>query len=158
SGVSVDLSVADVAFVGAVDAALLLAETVAKIGVNINVVREPNDGYWSNIWLKKPWCACYWGSRPVEDMILSIAYLSDAPWNDTHVKIEQLDQLITAARAEIDESKRRQQYSDIQQIISNDGGSLVPAFAKEVILLSSKIATTGKYGSAGWEMDGGHFV
>jgi peptide/nickel transport system substrate-binding protein len=158
SGVSVNLSAADVAFVGAVDAALLLADVGAKIGVNINVVREPSDGYWSNIWLKKPWCACYWGSRPVEDMILSIAYLSGAPWNDTHIKLDQLDQLISVARAEIDETKRRQHYSDIQQIISNEGGSIVPAFAKEVILLSKKVATTGKYGGTGWEMDGGHFV
>lgn len=156
-GVSVDLSVADVAFIGAVDAAVLLAETAAQLGVNINVVREPSDGYWSNVWLKKPWCACFWGSRPVEDMMLSIAYLSTAPWNDTHIKIEKLDQLIIAARGELDEAKRRQQYSDIQQIISNEGGSIVPAFAKEVMLLSNKVATTGKYGG-GWEMDGGHFV
>lgn len=156
-GVSVDLSAADTAYPGAVDSAVLLAETAAKIGVKINVVREPNDGYWSNVWLKKAWCACYWGSRPVEDMILSIAYLSTASWNDTHIKNDRLDQLIIAARAELDETKRRQQYADIQQIITADGGTIVPAFAKEVMILSKNIATTGKYGG-GWEMDGGHFV
>ena len=30
---------------------------------------------------------CYWGPRPVEDLILSIAYLSDSPWNDTLINI-----------------------------------------------------------------------
>lgn len=157
AGVDVNLSTAEAAFAGAVDAAVLFAETARGIGVNANVVREPNDGYWSEVWLKKPWCTCYWGSRPVEDMLLSIAYLSTAPWNDTHIRSDQLDQLIIAARAEIDETKRLQQYADIQAIIANDGGTLVPAFAQEVILMSDKIATVGEYGG-GREMDGGHFV
>lgn len=157
SAVSVDLSAADAAYNGAVDAAVLLAETAAQIGVTVNVVREPNDGYWSNVWLAKPFCASNWGSRPVEDMILSIAYLSSAEWNESHIRIDQLDQLIVAARGEGDEAKRRQHYSDIQQIISKQGGSLIPAFAEETMLVSDKVATSGKYGG-GWEMDGGHFI
>ena len=49
SSLSVDLSAADAAFVGAVDAAVLYKEQAAKAGININVVREPADGYWSNV-------------------------------------------------------------------------------------------------------------
>ncbi|MGD9917787.1 MAG: ABC transporter substrate-binding protein [Paenirhodobacter sp.] len=154
---SVTLSAADAAFNGAVDAAVLLSESAAQIGVNITVAREPNDGYWSNVWLAKPWCLSNWGSRPVEDLILSIAYLSSAEWNESHIRLEQLDQLIVAARAESDEAKRRQQYSDIQSIIAAQGGSLVPAFAQEAMLLSDGVATNGQYGG-GWEMDGGHFI
>ena len=157
SGVTVDLSAADAAYNGAVDAAVLLAETAAKAGIIVNVVREPNDGYWSNVWLAKPFCASNWGSRPVEDMILSTGYLSTSDWNETHMRDERLDQLIVAARGEGDEAKRRQHYSDIQQIISNEGGALLPAFAVETMLLNDKVATAGEYGG-GWEMDGGHFI
>jgi peptide/nickel transport system substrate-binding protein len=74
SSLKVDLSAADAAFAGAVDAAVLYKEHAAKPGIEINVVREPNDGYWSNVWLKKPWCAVYWGGRPTEDWMFSTAY------------------------------------------------------------------------------------
>ncbi|HYM98239.1 MAG TPA: ABC transporter substrate-binding protein, partial [Aestuariivirgaceae bacterium] len=39
----VDLSTADAAFAGAPDAALLMKESAAKAGIDINVIREPND-------------------------------------------------------------------------------------------------------------------
>ena len=52
-GLKVDLSAADAAFAGSVDAALLMAEHAKAAGIEINVIREPNDGYWDNVWLKK---------------------------------------------------------------------------------------------------------
>jgi len=47
-GINVKLSAADAAFAGAVDAATLYKEHAAAAGIEIEVVREPNDGYWSN--------------------------------------------------------------------------------------------------------------
>ena len=40
------------AFGGAVDAAVLFKEHADKAGIKIEVVREPNDGYLENIWMK----------------------------------------------------------------------------------------------------------
>ncbi|NNE23300.1 MAG: peptide ABC transporter substrate-binding protein, partial [Rhizobiales bacterium] len=114
-------------------------------------------GYWNNIWNNKPFCSCYWGARPVEDMILSIAYLSDAPWNDTVIKIPRVDELVKAARGELDPTKRQQMYSEVQQIISTQGGTLIPAFGKDVAATSKKIGIGPNIGG-GWEMDGGHFI
>jgi len=59
-GLKVDLSAANAAFSGAIDAAQLYQASAKEAGIEINVVQEPDDGYWSNVWLKKPWCACYW--------------------------------------------------------------------------------------------------
>ena len=58
SGV-IQLRTSAVAFAGAVDAGQLIASSDAEAGINIEVVREPKDGYWSNIWNKKGWSACY---------------------------------------------------------------------------------------------------
>ena len=80
------MSAADAAFPGAVDAAVLYKEYAAKAGIEIEVVREPNDGYWKNVWMKKPWGACYWGGRPTEDWMFSAAYTNDTEWNDTNWK------------------------------------------------------------------------
>ena len=142
---------------GAVDYAVLMKETLAAIGINLNVVREPNDGYWSNVWNVKSFCACYWGARPVEDMILSINYTTDAAWNDTRWGNSRVDELVVAARGELDTKKRAEMYREVQMLISSDGSTLVPAYGRDVAALSKKVGTTGQYGG-GWEMDGGHFI
>jgi len=154
---SVDYHCSDGAYVGAVDAGVLYKESALKAGIDINVVQEPSDGYWSNVWLKKPFCASNWGSRPIEDMILSLAYLSDAKWNESHFRSEQLDKLILSARAELDETKRREIYREIQLIIRDEGSVIVPGFANVVQGLSSKIGTSDQIGG-GWDMDGGQFL
>lgn len=157
NSLSVDYRCSDGAYVGAADAGVLFKESSAKAGININVIQEPSDGYWSNVWLKKPFCASNWGSRPVEDMILSLAYLSDAKWNESHIKNDRLDQLILNARAELDESKRKEIYRDIQLIIKDQGACIVPGFANVVQGLAQDIGTSDKIGG-GWDMDGGHFL
>lgn len=156
-GTKIDMYTADTAYGGAVDAAQLFAETFAKIGVNLNVIRTSKDGYWSNIWNKKPFCSCYWGPRPVEDMILSIAYITGAPWNDTVISMPRVDELVVAARGELDDKKRNAMYAEVQMLISKDGGTLVPAFGKDVAATSKKVGIGPKLGG-GWEMDGGHFI
>jgi peptide/nickel transport system substrate-binding protein len=156
-GIKIDMHSAETAYGGALDAAQLFAEHFAKIGVNLNVIREAKDGYWNNIWNNKPFCSCYWGARPVEDMILSIAYLSDAPWNDTVIKMDQVDQLVKAARGELDDAKRNAMYKDVQMLIAQNGGTLVPAFGQDVAATNKKVGIGPKIGG-GWEMDGGHFI
>jgi peptide/nickel transport system substrate-binding protein len=147
-----NLHASDAAFSGAVDAAVLYQESAKKAGIKINVVREPSDGYWSNVWTKKEWCMCYWSGRPVEDMMFSVAYAKGAPWNDTHWDNEKFNKMLKEARAELDENKRRQLYGDMQEICRNDGGTVVPMFNQIVEAQSSKIA----HGpiSAHMEMDG----
>ena len=48
------------------------------------MVREPDDGYWSNVWMVKPWVGSYWGGRPTEDWMFSQVYSTGADWNETH--------------------------------------------------------------------------
>ena len=74
----VDFSVSDAAFSGGVDAGLLIQESAKAAGIDINLIREPADGYWDNVWLKKPWSLCYWGGRPVADMFMSVSLAADA--------------------------------------------------------------------------------
>ncbi|CAN0135775.1 unnamed protein product, partial [Chrysoparadoxa australica] len=83
TSLDIDLSASNAAFEGAVDAAQLYQASAKAAGININLVQEPADGYWSNVWLKKPFCACYWSGRATEDWMFSSAYEEGVPWNDT---------------------------------------------------------------------------
>ncbi len=149
----VDLSAADAAFAGALDAALLYKEQAAKAGIDVNVVREPDDGYWTNVWTKKPFVMCFWGGRPTEDWMFSQVYAADAPWNDTHWKNDKFNTLLKAARAEIDEKKRADMYGEMQMILRDDGGVIVPIYANYVFARSAKVAR-GEAIGASWELDG----
>ena len=128
--VALDLSAADAAYGGAVDAAVLMQEQLARAGVKVNVVREPNDGYWSNVWMKKPWCAAYWGGRPTCDWMFSQAYATGANWNDTAWSNERFDELLLEGRTELDPALRGEIYHEMQEIVRDDGGAVIWAFAQ----------------------------
>ncbi len=122
----------EAAFGEAVDAVSLYAARARDAGINIDVVREPNDGYWSDVWMKKPWCACYWSGRPTVDDQLSIGYMPNAAWNDTNWTNEHFVKLVREGRAELNPAKRAGIYAEAQQILSDDSGSFIPMFADYV--------------------------
>ena len=134
------LHVANAAFPKAVDAGVLFKESAAKAGIDINVVREPDDGYWSNVWLKKPFCACYWDGRPTEDLMFSTVYSAESPWNDAHWKNEHFNKLLVAARTELDSEKRRKMYWEMQEIVKDDGGTIIPVYAQYVFANRDTVA------------------
>lgn len=143
---------AEAAFKGAVDAGVLYREHAAKAGITIDVVREPNDGYWNNVWMKKPFCAVFWGGRPTEDMMFSTAYAKGAAWNDTFWDHRRFNELLVAARAELDETKRRGMYAEMQRIVRDEGGVVVPMFSADLAASSDKIGHDTL--AANWELDG----
>ncbi len=152
STLKVDLSVADAAFNGAVDAGVLYQGHAKAAGIDINVVREPNDGYFDNVWLKKPWCADYWSGRPTVDWMASVTYAKGAAWNETKWANPRFNELLVAARSESDEKKRAGMYAEMQQLIHDDGGVVVIVFNNYVEAHSKKLAHGDT--ATNWEVDG----
>ncbi|SEL24030.1 peptide/nickel transport system substrate-binding protein [Roseovarius azorensis] len=153
----VSLSAADAAFVGAVDAAVLFQNSAAKCGITLKPVREPNDGYWSDVWMKKPFSAVYWSGRSVEDQMFSTAYQCGASWNDSFWCNERFDELMIKARSELDEAKRREMYYEMQTLVSDEGGVMIPMFANYVFGNSTKVAHSDVMGS-NWDVDGQRWI
>ncbi|PJI85822.1 peptide/nickel transport system substrate-binding protein [Yoonia maricola] len=152
---NIDLSASNAAFEGAVDAAQLFQSSAASGGININVVQEPADGYWSNVWLKKPFCACYWSGRATEDWMFSTSYEAGVPWNDSQWDEKdsaRFQELLITARAELDSEIRRQQYGEMQQILRDEGGVLIPMFANYVQAVNNRISSPDMVGNL-WQMD-----
>ena len=153
----IQLSASDAAFAGAVDAAQLIQASAKQAGIEIEVIREPSDGYWSNVWNKKGWCACYWGGRPTQDWMYSSAYVDSTEWNDTAWKdtddAKRFNDVVKAARAELDETKRASMYAEAQTLIHDDGGVIVPMFANYIEGVSNKVAHPEQT-AANWGMDG----
>ncbi|MGB1234556.1 MAG: ABC transporter substrate-binding protein [Planktomarina sp.] len=154
---NVQLSASDAAFSGAVDAAQLFQASAKGAGINIDVVQEPADGYWSNVWLKKPWCACYWSGRATEDWMFSTAYESGVPWNDTSWENARFQELLVSGRAELDSSKRSEIYTEMQMIMSEEGGTVIPMYANYVDAASAKLAHGPDIGNL-WQMDSSRII
>jgi len=152
SSLKVDLSTANAAFNGAVDAAVLYKEHAMAAGIDINVIREPDDAYWDNVWLKKSWCASYWNGRPSCDWFLTAVYGTGAAWNETHYNNPRFDELLVRARSETDDKKRASMYAEMQQVLHDNGGVMVLVFNNYVEAQSNKLAHG--HIAPNWEADG----
>jgi peptide/nickel transport system substrate-binding protein len=142
SGVSgpIAIEIADAAFTGAVDAATIFAAHLGKAGIQLDVRRTPSDGYWDDVWMKKPFCGSYWGGRPTADLMLSVAYESNAAWNETYWKRPEFDRILAEARAELDPAKRKVMYAELQTMINEDGGAIIPMFNNFIFGLQKDVA------------------
>ena len=154
----IQLSASEAAFSGAVDAAQLIAASAKEAGIDIEVVREPSDGYWSNVWNKKGWCACYWSGRPTIDWMYASAYVDSTKWNDTAWKgteaSKRFNELTQAAKGELDEAKRAAMYKETQMLLQDDGGAIIPLFNNYIDGLNKKVQH-GENVAANWDLDGG---
>ncbi|MBA3324867.1 MAG: ABC transporter substrate-binding protein [Rhodobacteraceae bacterium] len=133
-----ELHVSDAA-VGTVPMGQILQQTAAQAGLAIDLKREPADGYWSNIWIKRPFHGGQWNARPTIDIQLSLGWLSDSSWNAAQFKDATLDQLIVQGRSELDVAKRKQIYGDIQKILYDRGGNGAFGFQDFLDGLSAKV-------------------
>ena len=61
--------------------------------------------------------------------MLSIAYKTGAPWNETYWSNEKFDRLVAEARTLMDNAKRKELYWEAQRLINEEGGAVVPVYA-----------------------------
>lgn len=131
--------VASPAALYSVEIALVLQQTAQKIGLDLDVKRMPADGYWSNHWLNSPVGFGNVNPRPSADTILTQFFKSDAAWNESRWKNPKFDQLLIAARAEVDLAKRKQMYADMQTMIHQEAGIGIPLFLASIDGHSAKV-------------------
>lgn len=150
---AITIQASDAAFNGAVDMATLIQASAAKAALKIDVRKEPADGFWDNVWLKGPCVTSYWAGRPAATQMLAVAYGPDAPWNESHFKTPRFTALLAAARAELDETKRKAMIWELQAILHDDGATVVPAFRDWVDAHNRNVGGHTPHG--GFDMDNG---
>ncbi|WP_339073078.1 ABC transporter substrate-binding protein [Sinorhizobium meliloti] len=126
-------------FPGAVDMSVMFQQSAAKAGIPVELKREPVDGWWDNVYLKAPFQVSYWGSLTTEDQALSLPFASDAPWNDSHWRKPEFDNLLAQARSEPNEQSRKSLYRDACLQIHDNGGHITVMFPRDIQAISSKV-------------------
>ena len=144
-----ELNVAEVA-PGITDTCLLAQREAQKIGLDLQIKKVPNDGYWGAVWMKTPLNVVSWNMRPTANVMLNLAFAPDAPWNDTLWKNERMGKLLVEVRSATDPAKRAEMYCEIQRLISvgtddmPPSGMVIPAHRNYVDGKSDKIEGIGR--------------
>lgn len=123
---------------GIQELAIAFRELAAMAGVTVNVVRSPEDAYWSNVWLVEPFTTVGWNGRPVDEA-LSLVYRSGAPWNESYYENPEVDELLVQARGEPDQEARTELYGRIEQTLIDDVPRIVPVFKNNFIGMSTRV-------------------
>ena len=150
SGVTkTELEVAEVG-PGLTDMCLMLQREAKKIGLDLNVKRVPGDGYWGAVWMKKPIHVSSWNMRPTGNVMLTLAYAPNAPWNESqYSKSERMGELLAMSRAEQDQAKRGEMFCEMQKIVRDEYGTIIPVHRNYVDAIRSNVKGMTKVPLAG---------
>jgi len=122
-----------------IDMAMILQQSASEIGMKLDVQRVPADGYWDNYWLKAPIHFGNINPRPTADLLFSLFYAGEAAWNESRFKSERFDKLLVEARAELDNAKRKEIYGEMQGLVSENAGTIIPTYMANVAAHSKKL-------------------
>lgn len=150
---SVTIDVANTAHATAVDCSTILQEQAREIGMDIQLNRVPEDGYWSHTWMQTPIFVTGWSSRPTADAILTIAHSCATGWNETAWCNERFDELLAMGRLETDPDRRLEIYCEACTLLHDDGGIIVPFFTNDITAVRNRIQNY--QGSSAAEMGAG---
>ncbi|UVL53647.1 ABC transporter substrate-binding protein [Pseudomonas sp. B21-036] len=155
---SVRLHTSEAAFPGAVDFAVLYKQQASRAGIDIDVVREGADGYWAKVKTNTPsWYMTYWSGRMTEDDMLSTVFAPTSQRNYTHWNNPTFNALLAAARSETDDARRRAMYGEMQTLVSDDGGAVIPIFGNYLNAFTQRVRPSAKM-ATNEDLDGGRLL
>jgi peptide/nickel transport system substrate-binding protein len=107
--------------------AVTYKEQAAAAGIRVEIQQDPSDSYWNDVWMKVDFCTSFWGERQA-DQVLNEVFRSGASWNESFWNNAEFDQLLDDARNELNFEARKALYQQAQQLLADDGGSIIPIF------------------------------
>lgn len=150
---SIALQVPESELDSAVDMARSMQASCGACGIRMDVELKPAESYWDKVWLKDAYVASYWNGRAAATHMLEAVYGANGPWNETRWNNEKFEKLLADARGELDESKRKPYVWEMQRMLHDDGGAIIPVFRDWLDAHSERVG--GHTPHAGFELDNG---
>jgi peptide/nickel transport system substrate-binding protein len=113
---------------GIEEVCLLAQVNCAKIGFDLKLKKVPTDGYWGAVWMKEPLNVVTWNMRPTANSQMAIQFGPNGNWNDTFWNNARMGELLTLSLAETDPDKRHAMYCEMQTLIHDGSGMVIPAY------------------------------
>lgn len=124
---------------GGANAGIVLGELMNAGGAKVKVTRHPADGYWTAVYMKVPFSASSWTVRPTAITRIESGWVSGAAYNEGFWSDPRVDQNVRLARQELDDVKRKALLADAQEIIANEGSSIIPIFVPWIDGVSTRV-------------------
>lgn len=134
---------------GMVELATAFQAMAAPAGIHIQVIKVPADVYWTDYGGKTPFHIGNWNMRSSADETFMLAYHSTSTSNESKWSDPKLDVWLDAARRAADPAQRKALYTQVQQLISDEGAVIIPYFRPILTALRSKIQGFTPH-PAGW--------
>lgn len=102
-----------------------VAAQLRDAGIPVRRTILPGNTFWQN-WLNYPFSSTQWNHRPLDVQVLTLAYRSDAAWNETGFQSETFDQLLARANSIADAETRRGVMAQIETLLREEGVIIQP--------------------------------
>ncbi len=101
------------------DACKVIAEMCRPAGIELAINVLPGGTYWDR-WMSTPLGFTSWAHRPLGLQVLTVAYRSGAPWNETAYSNPEFDAVLAEAEGLLDVAARRTVMAKLQKILQDD--------------------------------------
>lgn len=116
----------------------ILKEQLAPAGINLNLNVMPSSKFW-DIWDKTPLGLTAWTHRPLGTMVLSLAYRSGVPWNESAYSNPKFDAALNEAEALVDAKERSAKMAEVQGILQEDAVMVQPVWQPKFFVAHNKL-------------------
>ena len=107
--------------------ATIMKEKAAPAGINIEIINNPETGYWSDVWLIKPFVTVWWGGRPSYEAY-SVVYTGGGSWNESNYANDEVDRLLDLVKTQAALADQQDSYGKLQCIIVDEVPRIIPVF------------------------------
>lgn len=100
-------------------AAEAMRDQLKDAGIKLNVNVMPQSKYWE-VWTSAPFSATAWTHRPLGTMVLSLAYRTGVPWNESGYSNPEFEAALDKAEATVDVDERKKVMETVEKILQDD--------------------------------------
>ena len=120
---------------GEAEFAQALVEMAAPGGFEFELDITQPDGYWER-WTEVPLGITAWTHRPLDTMVLALAYTADAegtpvPWNETRWVDDEFVETLKTAEATVDPTERQEHVDKLMKIFQERGPVGISFYKKQ---------------------------
>ncbi len=135
-----------------VQAAEVYAEQAKAAGVTVRVRRIDPAAFYGSGFLKRPFTQDSWGVFPLMP-VMSLTLLPGAGDNETGWNDRETIQLIDAARATTDPAARNGRILELQRLLYDRGGYIIPTLINQLSFFSDRIGGLPEAADAGLDFN-----
>jgi len=115
-----------------------LAEMVKPAGIELAINVMPGATYWDR-WLTTPFGFTSWAHRPLGVQVLSLAYRTGVPWNETSYADAAFDKLLDQAGAALDNEERRKIMAKLEGMLQQASVIVQPLWRSVFVTASERV-------------------